>query len=95
MTNDNPPLLPTRQAVAAKERSGRLTVSGRLQIALDAMLDGSCRADAAMAVQKTDHSLRESLKKPHVRAYYSNGVHVLRTTEKVRNISALVGSVLI
>ena len=87
MTND---LTPTRQAVAAKERSGKLTVSGKLKIAIDLMLfEGSCRADAATAAGMKDHSLREAMKKPHVKQYYNAGLDVLRTSERARNISAL------
>jgi hypothetical protein len=80
----------TRQAIAAKERSGKLTVSGKLKVALDAMLyEGSRRAEAAAAAGMKDHSLREAFKKPHVAAYYNAGLHVLRTSERARNISAL------
>ena len=87
MTND---VTPTRQAVAAKERSGKLTVSGKLKVAIDLMLfEGSCRADAATAAGMKDHSLREAMKKPHVKQYYNAGLDVLRTSERVRNISAL------
>lgn len=87
MTND---LEPTRQAIAAKDRSGKLTVSGKLQIALDLMLyEGSCRADAAKAAGMTDHGLREAFKKPHVKAYYNAGLEVLRTSTRARNIRRL------
>ena len=86
MTDDQP----TRQAIAAKERSGKLTVSGKLKIAIDLMLfEGSCRADAATAAGMKDHSLREAMKKPHVKQYYNAGLDVLRTSERARNISAL------
>jgi hypothetical protein len=81
---------PTRQAVAAKDRSGKLTVSGKLKTALDVMLyQGSCRADAAKAAGMTDHGLREAMKKPHVKRYYSEGLDVLRTSARARNIFAL------
>jgi hypothetical protein len=88
MTNDDRPI--TRQAIAAKERSGKLTVSGKLKVALDEMLfKGSCRADAAKAAGMTDHGLREAIKKPHVKAYYSSGLEILRTSERAKNIFAL------
>lgn len=88
MTDDNKPI--TRQAIAAKDRSGKMTVSGKLKVALDDMLFiGSCRADAAKAAGMTDHGLREALKRPHVKAYYSQGLEVLRTSERSRNIFAL------
>jgi hypothetical protein len=87
MTDDQP----TRQAVAAKERSGKLTVSGKLKVAIDAMLfEGSRRADAAQAAGMTDHGLREAFKKPHVKAYYNAGLQVLRDSERARNILSLV-----
>src|ERR1043165_1664625 len=55
MTDD---IQPTRQAIAAKERSGKLTVTGKLKVALDEMLfKGSRRADAAAAAGMTDHGL--------------------------------------
>lgn len=88
MTNDDKPI--TRQAIAAKERSGKLTVSGKLKAALDEMLfKASCRADAAQAAGMTDHGLREAMKKPHVKAYYSQGLEILRTSERAKNIFAL------
>jgi hypothetical protein len=86
MTDDQP----TRQAIAAKERSGKLTVSGKLKVAIDAMLyDGSRRAEAAQAAGMTDHGLREAFKKPHVKAYYNQGLVVLRESERARNIIRL------
>jgi hypothetical protein len=83
-------ITPTRQAIAAKNRSGKLTVSGKLKVALDAMLyDGSRRADAAKAAGITDHSLRTALRKPHVARYYNEGLVVLRESERARNIKRL------
>jgi hypothetical protein len=38
----------------------------------------------------SDHGLREAFKKAHVKAYYNQGLDVLRTSERARNISALV-----
>lgn len=81
---------PTRQAIAVQGRSGKLTVTGKLKAAIDLMLyQGSCRADAAAAAGLKDHSLREAMKKAHVKAYYNAGLDVLRTSERARNISAL------
>jgi hypothetical protein len=81
---------PTRQAIAAKDRSGKLTVSGKLKVALDAMLfDAASRSDAAKTAGMTDHSLRAALRKAHVSAYYNRGLQVLRQSERARNISAL------
>ena len=88
MTDHDKPI--TRQAIAAKERSGKLTVTGKLKVALDQMLFiGSCRPDAAKAAGMTDHGLREAMKKPHVKAYYAQGLEILRTSERARNIFAL------
>jgi len=88
MTDDDKPI--TRQAIAAQNRSGKLTVSGKLKGALDEMLyKGSRRADAAKVSGMTDHGLREALKKPHVKAYYNAGLEVLRTSETARNIFSL------
>jgi hypothetical protein len=88
MTDDHKPI--TRQAIAAKDRSGKLTVSGKLKVALDEMLfKSSHRADAAIVAGMTDHGLREAFKKPHVKAYYNAGLEVLRTSERARNISSL------
>jgi len=87
MTHD---LTPTRQAIAAQNRSGKLAVSGKLKVALDAMLFiASCRTDAAKAAGMKDHSLREAMKKPHVKAYLNAGLEVLRTSERSKNIFAL------
>jgi hypothetical protein len=81
---------PTRQAIAAKDRSGKMTVSGKLKVALDAMLfEGSSRREAAAAAGMTDHSLREAFKKPHVKRYYNEGLEVLRTSQRAKNILAL------
>jgi len=80
---------PTRQAIAAKDRSGKLTVSGKLQRALDLMLEGSRRDDAAKQAGMTPHGLREALKKPHVRAYWNGGLQVMRESERAKNVLAL------
>jgi hypothetical protein len=82
---------PTRQAIAAEGRSKKLSVTGKLKIAIDAMLyEGACRPDAAAKAGLKDHSVREAMRKPHVLAYYHNGLHVLRTSERPKNILALI-----
>lgn len=85
--------IPTpRQAIAVQGRSKRLAVTGKLRIALLEMVwAGSCRADAAKAAGLQDHSLRSALRKPHVKAFYLGELEVLRTSERARNIHALVG----
>lgn len=86
------PAAPSRQALAAPNRSGRLRVSGRLRTALDEMVwTGLKRPDAAKAAGMTDHGLREALRRPHVKAYYIAQLEVLRTSERARNIHALAG----
>jgi hypothetical protein len=82
---------PTRQAIAAQDRSARGRVTGRLRRALIEMVwSGACRADAAKISGLTDHSLRAALKKPHVKRAYLQELDVLRTSERARNIHALV-----
>jgi hypothetical protein len=80
---------PTRQALAIEGRSGRMQVTGKLKKALDFMLEGLPRAEAAAKAGIKDHSLREALRKPHVKRYYLDELDVLRTGERVRNFLAL------
>jgi hypothetical protein len=76
---------PTRQAIAAKDRSGKGMVTGRLKRALDEMVwSGARRADAATIAGMTDHSLRSALKKPHVKAYYVTELGILRESTKAK-----------
>lgn len=88
MTQDPTP--PTRQSVAAKDRSDRLTVSGRLKQALMFMVwEGKTRKEAATAAGMSDHGLREALRKPHVRVFYSMELEVLRTSARAKNFHRL------
>jgi hypothetical protein len=48
------------------------------------------RADAAAQSGMTDHSLREALRKPHVKAHYLELREVLRLSALAKNIHALV-----
>jgi hypothetical protein len=76
---------PTRQVIAAKGRSGKGVVTGRLKRALDEMVwSGARRADAAIAAGMTDHSLRSALKKPHVKAYYLTELGSLRESTRAK-----------
>jgi hypothetical protein len=85
--NDTPP---TRQAIAAQNRSGKLTVSGKLKVAVDLMLyEGASRPEAAAKAGMTNHGLRDALKRVHVKQYYNHGLEVLRTSERARNIKRL------
>lgn len=76
---------PTRQALAAKDRSAPLRVTGKLKTAIEAMVwDGACREDAAKVAGMTDHSLRAALRKPHVKRHYLMELDVLRTSARAR-----------
>ncbi|WP_128948191.1 MULTISPECIES: hypothetical protein [Bradyrhizobium] len=64
---------PTRQAAAAQNRSGKLTVLGKLKTAVDLMLyEGSRTADAAMAAGTTDYGLREPICFAEARSWIAN-----------------------
>ena len=90
MTN-TPSTVPTRQAIAAKDRSAPRKVTGRLRAALIEMIwRGSRRADAAQAAGMTDHSLREAMRKPHVKAFYLAELGDLRESERPRTFHRLV-----
>jgi len=83
-------VLMTRQARAVVGRSARGKVTGKLAVAITAMVwEGSCRPEAANAAGLKDHSVREALRKPHVKAFYRAQLEVLRTSERARNIHAL------
>jgi hypothetical protein len=89
MTN-TPTTLPTRQAIAAKDRSAPRKVTGRLRAALIEMVwKGSRRAEAAQAAGMTDHSLREALRKPHVKAFYLGELGTLRESTRAKNFHRL------
>jgi hypothetical protein len=82
---------PTPQAIAAIDRSAAGKVTGRLRRAIEAMVwQASRRPDAAAIAGMTDHSLRCALRKPHVAAALLHEMHVLRTSERPRNVHALV-----
>jgi hypothetical protein len=91
MSSPDLPTPLTRQAIAVRDRSAPLEVTGRLRKALDLMVwEGQKRDDAAIAARLTVHGIREALRKPHVKAYYLQQLEVLRTSERARNIHALV-----
>jgi hypothetical protein len=63
----------------------------RLRAALMEMVwSGKHRADAAKAAGMTDHSLREALRKPHVKAAYLAELEVLRLSARARAFHRLV-----
>lgn len=86
MTNDEP----TRQAIAAKDRSAPMKVTGRLRAAiLEMVWKGARRTEAAEAAGMTDHSLRAALKKPHVLAFMRGELGALRESERPRTLNRL------
>jgi hypothetical protein len=88
--NTLPTALPTRQAIEAKGRSGRNRVTGKLKIAIEAMIwEGLPRADAAAKAGMVDSSLRFALRKPHVLAHHNAELAALRTSLRARNVHRL------
>jgi hypothetical protein len=82
--------IPTRQAVAAQDRSAPMKVTGRLRAALLEMVwKGARRAEAAEAAGMTDHSLRAALKKSHVLAFLRAELGALRESERPRTLNRL------
>jgi hypothetical protein len=82
---------PTRQKLAAQDRSARGMVTGKLRRAIIEMVwCGSCRDDAAKSSGMSVHGLREALRRPHVKHFYLRELDVLKTSERARNILALV-----
>lgn len=83
-------LLPTRQQLAAQGRSQPGKVTGKLKVALHAMVWlGMKRAEAAQQAGLKEQSLYVALSRPHVRGYYLHQLEVLRTSERARNIHTL------
>lgn len=81
---------PSRQQLAAVERSAPGKVTGRLKRAIDAMVwQGLKRGEAAQHAGMTEHSVYSALTRPHVKAYYMQQLDVLRTSERARNIHRL------
>lgn len=77
----------TRQALAVEGRSVPLKVTGKLKNALMLMVwDGQDRKTAADGAGLADHSLREALRKPHVKRFYLDQIDVLRTSQRAKNI---------
>jgi hypothetical protein len=86
------PTLPTRQAAAIEGRSQRLTVTGKLKIALELMIwEGLSRMEAAAKAGLADNSVRVALKKPHVLRFYGTELAALRTSLRARNTHVLAG----
>jgi hypothetical protein len=81
---------PTRQAVAARDRSLPGKVTGRLRRAVDAMVwQAASRKEAAEMAGMTDHSLRQAMKRPHVMQYYLSECEVLRLSGRAKRLHRL------
>ena len=88
MTDETKPT--TRQAVAIRGRSAPGRVTGKLLVAITAMVwEGAKRAEAARRAGLTDHSLRAALRKSHVLAHLRRELAVLREAERPRNVQRL------
>lgn len=84
---ERPATTPTE---AARDRSAPGKVTGKLLIAMRAMVwEGATRCDAATKAGISEHSLYVALRKAHVRQWYLAEIDVLRTSEKARNIFTL------
>jgi hypothetical protein len=82
---------PSRRAIAARNRSSPGKVSGKLLVALNCMVwEGLTRKQAAERAEMSEHGLWAALRRPHVRQWYLREIDVLRTSERARNIHALV-----
>jgi hypothetical protein len=81
---------PTRQAIAARNRSLPGKVTGRLKRAIDAMVwQAASRKEAAAMAGMTDHSLRQAMKRPHVMQYYLSECEVLRLSGRAKRLHRL------
>jgi hypothetical protein len=82
---------PSRQALEAVNRSLPGKVTGRLKTAITAMVwDGASRKEAAQVAGLSDHGLRQALRRAHVKRFYLSELDVLKTSERARNVLALV-----
>jgi hypothetical protein len=87
-----PTEFPTRQAAAIEGRSKRLRVTGKLRIAIEAMIwEGLPRREAAEKAGLADPSLRFAMRKPHVMAHFNAELANLRTSLRARNLHRLDG----
>jgi hypothetical protein len=87
----NPPApYPSRQKLAARDRSLPGKVTGRLRTAIDAMVwQAANRKDAAAIAGMTDHSLRQALRRSHVMHHYLRECEVLRQSGKAKRLHRL------
>ena len=88
--NSLPTTLPTRQAAAIEGRSKRLAITGKLRIAIEAMIwEALPRAEAAAKAGMADSSLRFALRKAHVIAFHNAELATLRTSLRARSAHRL------
>lgn len=81
----------TTQQRAAKTKSKALKVTGKLKVAIDAMVwEGLDYADAGRKAELTAYAIRSALSRPHVLAYQREQLQVLRSSEYARNIRRAV-----
>lgn len=78
---------PTKRQLARREASAPGKVTGKLKVGIDAMVwQGLDYAEAARYANLQAQAIRYALNKPHVKAYYTSQLEVLRTSERARNI---------
>jgi hypothetical protein len=83
-------LQPTRQALACQGRSLPNRVTGKLLVALNAMVwKAASRKEAAAIAGLTDHSLRQALKRPHVMRHYLDECETLRLSGRAKRLHHL------
>src|SRR6185436_9415778 len=81
---------PRTPAEAVVGRSGRLKVTGKLRVAIEAMVFKALPRDKAAAFAGlTEQAVYAALRKPHVCAFYDELLEVLRTSERARNLHTL------
>lgn len=82
---------PTRNQIAARDRSSPGKVTGKLARAIDFMVfDGMTRKEAVKAAGMSLHGLEAALVKPHVRAHYNERLKLLRTCSAGRMFRRLI-----
>ena len=80
---------PSRKALAARSRSGRNRVSGKLREACMLMAEGMSYAEAAKAVGMTTRGMRMALERAPVIAFLRAQRLVLRASMSGQNLAAL------
>lgn len=86
-----PAAIPRPTTLAEREAIKDQRVTGKVRVAVEAMVwQGLSRKDAAQHAAMSEHGLYQALRRPPVRALYLGLLDVLRTSERARNIHALV-----